>query len=444
MPFERAGLYLQTRHDNQTAAMFSKLFKKSPKTEPVKPQHSASQRAKLPDGFLQKLIPIGDLPPQELQALPIFVRRLQTGDVLFRSGDPVDALVYLLSGEIYLENNNGNGYSVEASLFKACYPLSGQQRQLFTAIAKTACEIVQIAAPKPSTTPTAPVIRKPSQALADSPLYQAFQETLQSGRLHVPSLPDVALRLRRALQQDISIGEAAKIVSLEPRIAAKLIQMANSPIYAASQPITQCPDAIHRLGLKTTQNLVTSISLNHLFQSKNPRLHSLVQQLWKQSIHVASLSYALAALNRKVSPDEALLAGLVHNLGALPIVAFATTLDNALYSEQQLLDLIAQMQGLTGDRILQAWNFPEHLQSIPGQTCQWYFDGGPELQLGDIVILARFHYLLSQGKTAHLPPLNSLPAFAKLGETSLTPDLSLQILNDARQQVSEALSFFNL
>ncbi len=62
--------------------------------------------------------------------------------------------------------------------------------------------------------------------------------------------------------------------------------------------------------------------------------------------------------------------------------------------------------------------------------------------MSDIVLLARFHALLGNKQAQKLPPLNTLPAFAKLGERALTPDMSLQALHEAKQQIAEALSFF--
>jgi hypothetical protein len=64
------------------------------------------------------------------------------------------------------------------------------------------------------------------------------------------------------------------------------------------------------------------------------------------------------------------------------------------------------------------------------------------LQLSDIVLLARFHSELSDLQRQNLPPINTLPAFQKLGDNTLTPEMSLQTLADAKQQIAETLNFF--
>lgn len=427
--------------------MFWKFLKKP--AEPAVAKTSNVPLATLSASFLSKLIPIGELPEAQLRALSVVERQFLPGDIVFNRGDSSDTLIYLKSGTVFLEAGDGSGYSVEDSVFKACYPLSGQEHQ-FTAIAKTALQILyvpyqairqsndaQLAQPLPKA-------ESLPSGLAESSLFQGFYVALQNEQLQVPTLPDVALRLRKALQQDdISISDAAKIVNLDPSITSKLIQVANSPVYGASVPLTTCQDAMTRLGVQTTQNIVTSVSLRNLFRSANPRLNQYIHHLWKQSIQVASLSYALAHLTRKINPDEALLAGLIHNIGALPIVAYAETAETTADLELLLTQMIVSLQGPVGRYLLQKWHFPQALQEIPVVTSYWYHDSGSQLQLSDIVLLARFHYQLSLSKGSKLPPLCTLPAFQKIGDKTLTPDLSLRMLTEANQQIAETMRLFN-
>ncbi len=432
--------------------MFWKFLNKSAaKPTSSQPEKKlAGTEIKLPLSFLHKLIPVGELASEELQSLPITVRHFSPGEIIFNRGDSADYLIYLNSGVVFLEAANGSGYSVEDSVFKACYPLSSLGGHSFTAIAKSPASIVYLPASAMQRSSSSALINNPlinpkdvPVELRNSDLFSGFCDAYRKDNLHVPSLPDVALRLRRALQKDdISIADATKIINLDPVIASKLIQVANSPLYRTANPLSNSHDAINRLGLKTTQNLVTSISLHNLFRSSNKNLNNHIQQLWKQSIQVASLSHTLAALTHKIDADEALLAGLIHNIGALPIITYAESLNSNQYNEQQLNDTIATLQGLVGVHILNKWHFPDSLLKIPSETGYWYHDETPTLQLSDIVLLARFHSQLGQAQAQKLPPLNTLPAFAKLGDCALTPDMSLQILQDAKQQIAEALNFF--
>ena len=441
-----SGLFFTTQY-----LMFWKFFNKSVDKPSISNMSKSGSKTRLPLEYLQKLIPIGELPVDELQTLVATLRSFNPGEIIFNRGDTADELTYLYTGEVYLEAINGNGYSVEDSTFKACYPLSTNTEHQFSAIAKSKVNIVYFPLSTLKRGATAAYVNNPLISIRAVPLeirycdlFVGFCKAFRKDELRVPSLPDIALRLRSALQKEVNFSDVVKIINLDPVISSKLIQVVNSPIYRTLHSITNIHDAIYRLGLKTTQNLVTTISLYNLFQSKNKRLNDYIHQIWKQSIHVASLSSTLASCSYKINPDEALLAGLIHNIGALPIITFAESLDDTKYSQQQLDLTIATLQGLVGIYILKKWHFPESLQHIPNQANNWYYDVNPALQLSDIVLLARFHNELGNGQMQKLPPLNTLPAFLKLGNNSLTPDMSLQALRDAKHQIEEAMTLFKI
>lgn len=401
----------------------------------------------LPLSYLQKLIPLGDLPATELLAIPATMRHFNPGDIIFNRGAEAEQLIYLYTGDVFLEATNGAGYSVAADTFKAFYPLATYGEHAVSAIAKSPSQVIYmpLSSLQRSSKPVNNPLINPENIpppLRGSFFFDRFCDAFRADNLQVPSLPDVALRLRSALQKDISIADAVKILNLDPVISSKLIQVANSPIYRGNNPITSSHDAVNRLGFKTTQNLVTSISLHQLFRSRNRQLNNVIQTLWKQSIQIASLSHTLAGLTRKINVDEALLAGLIHNIGALPIVTFAESLDGSRYGEEELQATIDCLQGLLGSYILKKWHFPDNFQQIPMDTTHWYYDDGQALQLHDVVLLAKFHSQLGGPNSQKLPPLNTLPAFQKLGDSALTPDMSLKALQDAKQQIAEALDFF--
>ncbi|MGZ4957970.1 MAG: HDOD domain-containing protein [Methylomonas sp.] len=430
--------------------MLWNLFKKRATDDTSAPvPKKIGATTQIPLAYLQKLIPIGKLPVEKLRALPIILRSYNPGEMIFTRGDQTDLLPYLLEGEVYLEAGSGHGFGVESSTFKAHYPLSTDREHKFSAFAKTSSRVVFLPLSALSTDavhldnlPICP--SDVPEELRESNFFNDLYHAYRKDDLRLPTLPDVALRLRSALQKDISIAEAVKIVNLDPVISSKLIQVVNSPIYRTFNPVTTCHDAVNRLGLKATQNLATSISLINLFRSTDKHLHAMIVNAWKQSILVASLSHTLAGLSHSLNPDEALLAGLVHNIGTLPIITFAESAGKEAYTLQELELSISVMQGMVGTSILKKWRFPDELQEIPKWISDWYHDGSEKLRISDIVLLAKFHSLLGTAEMQNLPPLYTLPAFHKLGDTALTPDMSLQALHDAKQQIAEAQNFFRV
>ncbi len=422
--------------------------KKKTTATPKAAKKIVGESKSLPLSYLKRLIPIGRLADDELKKLRVTLSHYKAGETIFTQSESSDSLSYIVKGQCFLETNSGSGYDIDAKTFKSCYPLSSHVNRQCTAIAKTDVSVIHF----PQQTlhhSSNSDSRNPLVKIADIPeklqknyFYRRFCQHFKEHKLFIPSLPDVSLKLRQAMQKNIGVDEAVKIISLDPVISSKLIQIVNSPLYRDTKQISNCHDAVARLGLTQTRNLVTSISLQNLFKSQDKELNQLSLALWKQSVHVSCISYTLASQTGKANPDEALLAGLIHNIGAIPVIIFADSLEDKNYSPQDLNLSIQTLQGLLGNYILEQWEFPKLFRHIPRDSENWYHNKSETLDLSDIVLLARFHSYIDSQQMKKIPPIHTLPAFVKLGDHSLTPEMSLQTLHDARQQIHEAMSLF--
>ncbi|MDF1584565.1 MAG: HDOD domain-containing protein [Methyloprofundus sp.] len=395
--------------------------------------------------FLQKLHPIRLLSAPELKQIEVLGEDFESGQIIYREGDPLGYLAYIIDGEVLCENAIGAHYEVVADTFKALYPLSSSDLNLFTAIAKTKVKVIYLPQDLLLDSSRRQVKTNIDQLAIAGPLQkipfgQKLLSSIQAGSIEVPSLPDVALRLRMAVQKDIGIAEAVKIVNLDPKITARLIQVANSPLYRGVNSYVSCYAALNRLGLNATRNLVTSFSMQALFTSKNKLLTKKMHQAWQQSVKVSSLCHTLALLTKKADPEEALLAGLTHNIGILPIVKLADQQEKLSFENLEACLRISQ--AYIGQMVLAQWDFPETVVKIPYLIDNWFYQSGTDFGLIDIVILAKYHSLLGTEYMSFLPALHDLPAFQKMGAQALTSDMSLQILHDAKQQVADSMSLF--
>jgi len=402
---------------------------------------------KIPVTLLKHLVPVGDMPDYELQQLEISVSKHTAGKVIFKLKQEAASIPYLIKGQCYVETSNGAGYLIKEGTFKALYPLTNSSEFQCTVIAKSDVEILHL--PANILNLSSQHIPNPllnSQDIPDNLVnnhfFDAFCRYFKQDKLVIPCLPSVALKLRSAIQKDIGIHDAVKIINFDSVIASRLIQIVNSPLYRGVSPITSCHDAVSRLGLETTRNLVTSISIQNLFKSSNKEINLKIHELWKKSIHVSSISYTLATLTKNISPDEALLVGLTHNIGAIPILIFADSLSHDEYSTQDLEQTIIAVQGLIGSLVLKSWEFPVQLSETPKNIEKWYGREHEELGISDVVLLAKFHSYIGTKLMQKLPPIHTLPAFKKLGDNQLTPDMSLKMLQNAKQQIADTMSIF--
>ncbi len=431
--------------------MFKRLLKKaaSPTTRLRKPATGLSPRP-VTVAELQQLIPIRNLSEEELRAFSLSqtTETYGAGSVLFEAGTAEDSVLYLLSGTVTMVLGENQTYEVTAGSAKSRFPLSHGEHHRATAVAKTDVEVLRVSARimhkhlsldddhlmQPENWDVPAWIRK-------TPLYQTFCQYLAAEETKLPTLPDIALRLRRAIDKDdIGIAEAARIVQLDASIATRLIQVANSPLYLAARPATNCLEAVNRLGLNATCHLVMSLCLKDLFRCRDPRLQQRMQRLWRDSLHLSALTHVLARDNRWPDPEEALLAGLICDIGAIPFLVFVSDFPKEHYAAETLEPTLNAIRGPVGHYVLKTWGFADDLAQVPLLAEAWHYDSGPDLTLADLVMLSRLHLHMEQGRRDQVPVVSTIPASQKLRDGSLSPEYSLRVLHEARAEIQAALA----
>lgn len=273
---------------------------------------------------------------------------------------------------------------------------------------------------------------------ADLALLQRIIGDAKCGRLRLPSLPDLAHKVSAVANDPRrSAAEIARVVQFDPAIAARLIQIANSPLYRGSKRFDNCHSAITRIGLVAARNLLLSLSLRNLFATQTPLLREQLQRTWQHSCRVAAISSVLARLTPGLDADRALLAGLIHDIGVLPLLQYIDMLKIAM-ERQRLEGMIERARGVLGVFVLKAWQFEADLADIPTQVEDWKRDSGPRIDYGDIVQVAHVHSLFGHGGYAG-PPLSELNAFRKLTIGQLGPGYSLELLEQSQQEITEVV-----
>ncbi|MDM7322385.1 MAG: HDOD domain-containing protein [Gammaproteobacteria bacterium] len=196
-------------------------------------------------------------------------------------------------------------------------------------------------------------------------LLDALIQRIESRGLNLPTLPDVALQVRTiAESQDSTAQDLVGAIARDPAIATRLVQIANSPLYRGLSKITSLPQIVSRLGMRTISQLVVSISIQQSFRARTPLIAQRMRKHWEFSIQVAALSQMLARRQRHLDPDQALLAGLTHAIGALPVYAIAEELPKLLHHPELLDQIATELQPRLGGQILRAWDFPDPLVQV--------------------------------------------------------------------------------
>jgi len=131
--------------------------------------------------------------------------------------------------------------------------------------------------------------------LAKNRLYLDCYKYMQSDKLALPTIPDVSVKIRRAINEpSANSSKIARVVQIDPSITARLIKISNSPLYRGRRKIESCPEAITRLGLKAAQDIITVFALKAVFNARSGLIRRKMQELWSHSSHVAAISAVLA------------------------------------------------------------------------------------------------------------------------------------------------------
>jgi HD-like signal output (HDOD) protein len=271
---------------------------------------------------------------------------------------------------------------------------------------------------------------------------QKLATEVSKGTIDLPCFPDVVIRISHALADPKATPDkVVTIVGAEPRLAARVLQTANSAAFNSSgKPLTDLRSAITRLGQQMVQSTAMSYAMQHM--KNEASLRSIAQpltDLWNKSIAVASICRLLAA-RTKVSADEAFLTGLLHGIGQLYIMARAVSAINGLRSAQSWMELISGWQASIGKAVLQSWGFAEDMCDAVGDQDDIERRWKHEATLVDILIASLvFAEALKMPEPRNLRT-EGINAFLSIGVTPADCSAILHQADEQIRQIHEALA----
>ncbi|PZN28545.1 MAG: hypothetical protein DIU71_15845 [Proteobacteria bacterium] len=187
---------------------------------------------------------------------------------------------------------------------------------------------------------------------------------VSNGRVELPSFPEVAVRVRKVLaDEDVSNEQIARVVGSDAGLAARVFTLANSAAFNPSgRTVTDLKGAINRIGHNNVRTAAVSFAIAQLRRaSELQEIAGELAKLWKEATLAAALAHAIASRVRVANADEALLAGLLHNVGKLYILARANRHAQLFKDPETLAHVIRDWHANVGKAIVENWEFPEHI-----------------------------------------------------------------------------------
>jgi len=264
-------------------------------------------------------------------------------------------------------------------------------------------------------------------------------EELNEGRLDLPAFPDVALRARKALQDpEITADQVARVVGADPVFSARLLRVANSAMLnGAGVPIKDLNIAITRMGFNMAYTIAVSIAVEQVMSpSTVDKLHPHLEDLWHHSVRVSAYSYVIADRLTNINPDEAMLAGLLHDIGKFYILTKSGQYPDLFNETNTLNAVVRDWHTAVGRSILEDWNFSEEMAAVADnhETLERIHFGAADLT--DVVMIANL--FSHQEHPYQLPNIDweAVPAIKRL---KLTAETTFEIMKESEEEMQSII-----
>jgi HD-like signal output (HDOD) protein len=232
---------------------------------------------------------------------------------------------------------------------------------------------------------------QPAEAEATGSPFQFLSDLareLSAGRIDLPSFPDAVARVQHVLSDEsITSERIARVVGSDAGLAARILTMANSTLlHRGGSAVTDLKIAITRIGhdsIRAAALAYATAQVRHAAELAHIRAD--LERFWQEGVRVAALAHAIARESGLMRPDEALLAGLLHNIGKVYIIA--RTPKEAVHIHVDDAVLRDWHPGI-GQALIENWKLPEGIATaVGGQLDIERSHGGPA-DLQDLLIVA--------------------------------------------------------
>lgn len=197
-------------------------------------------------------------------------------------------------------------------------------------------------------------------------LNHELKETIMAAG-DLPAMPVVASKVMQLVEDELATAaELARVVASDPAVAARIMKISNSPLYGCQRQTQTLSGAIMLMGFNTLKSLVVVAYLRDVFKP----IGLTEKMLWEHSLGAALAARTIAGEIRKVHPEQAFLAGLLHDIGKLIMhnhdrgkfhMVIERYYNEGICFEEAEKSVYSYTHAQLGGCVLKKWNFPEAL-----------------------------------------------------------------------------------
>ena len=362
---------------------------------------------------------------RELKALAeaAGVLTAKSGAVLIEVGsnDPDD--VILLVGDVELKSRDGSTQKVSGGSESARMPLARLRPRRFQVRALTVVRYLKVsdqmvraitapsAEPLPGDTGNYEVTELLQGEIDDAQdLFVDFVAAVHRDDIPLPSLPSIAMQVRRAVGTECGTRELAGIINGDAAIATKIVRAANGPLYRADGQTNTVNEAVARLGVTATQQLVMSFVLKEVFATPVAALKAKMRAVWTHTQAMAVGAFVLSREFHVLQSERALMAGLLHDIGAVALLAYAEKFPRVWADPVTLDRVLDALRAEVGSMVLARWGFEPEWVRLVLEVDHWQ-RSCPRPDYCALLQVVHYCHQPSLSPEGAVAPANALAAF---------------------------------
>ncbi|WP_320824001.1 HDOD domain-containing protein [Reinekea sp.] len=252
----------------------------------------------------------------------------------------------------------------------------------------------------------------------DHTIFNRMTESLSQNRLVLPAFPQAALRARAvAGLADASAIAVAREVAKDPALSARILKVANSSLFGFSFNTGSLQQAISRVGLEHTKTLVTNFALMQLMTPPRGAYGLLIRTIRDHSIEVAALAYVMCEKGQAFNSNKALLGGMLHDVGYLPLIQFAKSEPDLVLTDPSFIPSLKGLHTEAGNLLMMYWQFSPELVEVVSAHESIACRMDEPVTLRDVIALA--NAIVNEPDSGAREMLLSSPLAVKLAVTEL-------------------------
>ena len=268
----------------------------------------------------------------------------------------------------------------------------------------------------------------------DRAALESLQEHLQTGKLQLPQLPSSSSQAM-SLTQDpgVDLDDVVSVLNGDPSLAGYLLKTANSTAMGAKTEASTLKEAVARLGLKKLRTVILAASMRAVIKGpESVMVHA--REIWRQANATGTIARNLAPVF-ELDPERALLAGLLHDLGKIPVLYKLAALRGPELDLMTVGTAYYLFHEIAGGKMAASWNLSREVCSVA--ACHHSFERNEtDARLAAFINLCTKLDMLMMSDDEE-SPVDCLPELKFLG---LTEEDIQRIEELARESVAEEVA----